>query len=148
MQTEPGQVLTSLKLLSQEAQVTHRQNHSLVEGLTHMWEIGCTFLEEEIVTGLHTSLTPGNWNNLCHCSRQKKNVTNFSDHVMVRIQGRARNFLQCSPVSCKDRKWPDSSIPGFQQEATTLEAFWKKIFFIRIKIYCWNCKHTSYYLQT
>ena len=53
---------------------------------------------------------------------------------MVRIQGRARNVLQCSPVSCKDRKWPDANIPGFQQEATTLEAFW--IFFIRIKIYC------------
>ena len=33
MQTEPGQVLSSLKLLSQEAQVTHRQNHSLVEGV-------------------------------------------------------------------------------------------------------------------
>lgn len=57
--------------------------------------------------------------------------------MMVRIQGTAGNFLECSPVSCKtDRKWPDSSNPGFQQEVAMLEAFWKSILFIRIKIHC------------
>jgi len=25
-----------------------------------MWELGCTFLEEETITGLHTSPTSGN----------------------------------------------------------------------------------------
>jgi hypothetical protein len=32
-----------------------------------------------------------------------------------------------------NRKWLDSIIPGFQQEAVILEAFQKRIFFIRIK---------------
>ena len=66
--------------------------------------LGCTFLEGEIITGFHTLPTSGNRKNLCHFNRQKKNVTNFSAHMMVRIQGTARNFLECSPVSCKDRQ--------------------------------------------
>ena len=61
MQMELGQVQTSLGLVSQEAQVTHMQGLSLLDrGLTLMWELGCTFLEEEIITGLHTSPTSGN----------------------------------------------------------------------------------------
>ena len=50
-----------------------------------------------------------------------------------------------------DRKFPDSSIPDFQQEAATLEVFWKSTFFIRIKIYWFNSKYTlinTSYLQT
>ena len=61
MQMELGQVQTSLGLVSQEAQVTHMQGlSSLDRGLTLMWELVCTFLEEEIITGLHTSPTSGN----------------------------------------------------------------------------------------
>ena len=57
---ELDQVQTSLGLVSQEAQVTHMQGlSSLDRGLTLMWELGCTFLEE-IITGLHTSPTSGN----------------------------------------------------------------------------------------
>ena len=58
---ELGQVQTSLGLVSQEAQVTPMQGLSWLDrGLTFMWELGCTFLEEEIITGLHTSHTSGN----------------------------------------------------------------------------------------
>ena len=61
MWIELGQVQTSLEPVSQEAQVTHMQGLSLVDrGLTLMWELGWTFLEEEIITGLHTSPTSGN----------------------------------------------------------------------------------------
>ena len=61
MQMELGQVQTSLGLVSQEAQVTHIQGYSLLDrGLTLVWELGSTFLEEEIITGLHTSPTSGN----------------------------------------------------------------------------------------
>jgi len=35
---------------------------------------------------------------------------------MARIQGRARNFLECSPVSCKDRqevaRFQDARLPA------------------------------------
>ena len=56
-----GQVQTSVALVSQEAQVTHMQGlSSLDRGLTLVWELGCTFLEEEIISGLHTSPTWGN----------------------------------------------------------------------------------------
>ena len=48
---ELGQVQTSLGLVSQEAQVTHMQGlSSLDRGLTLLWELGCTFLKEEIIT--------------------------------------------------------------------------------------------------
>ena len=58
---ELDQVQTSLGLVSQEAQVTHMQGLSSLDmGLTLMWELGSTFLEEEIITGLHTSPTSGN----------------------------------------------------------------------------------------
>ena len=57
--------------------------------------------------------------------------------MMVRIQGRAREFSSSAPCPVKtDRKCPDSIIPGFQQEAATLEACSKRIFFIGIKMYC------------
>ena len=60
---ELGQVQTSLGLVSQEAQVTHMQGLSPLDvgrGLTLVWELGRTFLEEEIITQLHTSPTSGN----------------------------------------------------------------------------------------
>ena len=58
---ELGQVQTSLGLVSQQAQVTHMQGLSSLDGgLTLMWELGCTFLEEEIITGFHPSPTSGN----------------------------------------------------------------------------------------
>ena len=58
---ELGQVQTSLGLVSQQAQVTHMQGLSSLDGgLTLVWELGCTFLEEESITGLHTSPTWGN----------------------------------------------------------------------------------------
>ena len=59
MQTELGQVQSSLGLC-QKAQVTHLGSLIVGQGLTLMWELGCTFLEEEIITGLHTSPTSGN----------------------------------------------------------------------------------------
>ena len=61
MQMELGHIHTSLGLVSQEAQVTHMQGlSSLDSGLTLLWKLGCTFLEEEIITGLHTSPTSEN----------------------------------------------------------------------------------------
>ena len=54
-----GQVQTSVALVSQQAQVTHMQGLSSLDGgLTLVWELGCTFLEE-VISGLHTSPTPG-----------------------------------------------------------------------------------------
>ena len=58
------------------------------------------------------------------------------------IQELLKSAAQCHVET--DSKWPDSSIPGFQQEVATLEAFWKSTFFIRIKIYRFNSKHPSY----
>ena len=60
MQTELGQVQTSIKLFSLEAQVIHMQGlSSLDRGLTLMWELASKFLKEKI-TGLHMSPTSGN----------------------------------------------------------------------------------------
>ena len=39
-----------------------------------------------------------------HFNRQNRHVPNFSGHLMVRIHGRATNFLECSPVCCQDRQ--------------------------------------------
>ena len=64
----------SLGLVSQEAQVTHMQSlSSLHRGLTHVWELGCTFLEE-IITGLHTTLIR-KVEGVCHYVFQNNNVT-------------------------------------------------------------------------
>ena len=79
---------------------------SLDEGLTLVWELGCTFLEEEIITGstLHPHQETERICVIKHFNRQNNNITNFCGHVMVRMQGRARNFLECSSASCKDRQ--------------------------------------------
>ena len=78
---------------------------------------------------------------ITHFNRQNNNVTNFSGHTMVRgATGTSQSAAQC-PVQT-DRKRPDSSIPGFQQEVAMLEIFRKNTFFISIKIYCWNRKGT------
>ena len=37
-----------------------------------------------------------------HFNGQNKTVTRFCSHAVVRAQGRARSFVECSPVSCKD----------------------------------------------
>ena len=70
-----------------------------------MWELGCTFLKE-IITGLHTSATSGIERTFAikHFNRQNKTVTNFCGPVMVQILGRAKIFLECSPVSYEDRQ--------------------------------------------
>ena len=56
---------------------------------------------------------------------------------------------ECSPVSCKDRqevaRFQHPRLPaGGDHTGSLLE----NTFFISIKIYCWNFKHTTYYLQT
>ena len=106
MQTERGQLQSSLGLRSLEAQVTHLGSLTVGQGAHRAWELGCTFLEEEIITGLHTSPTSGNGTkalSLNVSTEQNKTVTRFCSHVGVRIQGRARNLLDPSPVSFKDR---------------------------------------------
>ena len=83
------------------------QGLSLLDrGLTLVWELGCTFLKEEIITGLHTSPTSGIERTFAikHFNRQNKTVTNFCGPVMVQILGRAKIFLECSPVSYEDRQ--------------------------------------------
>ena len=83
-----GQVQISLGLISQETQVTHMHGLSpLDRRLTLVWELGCTFLEEEIITGLQ--LHPHReTERICvikHFNRQN-NFTDFSGHMMVEIQ--------------------------------------------------------------
>ena len=65
-----------------------------------MWQL------KEIITGLHTSATSGIERTFVikHFNRQNKTGTNFCGPLMVQILGRAKIFLECSPVSCKDRQ--------------------------------------------
>ena len=82
------------------------QGLSLLDrGITPRWELGCTSLKE-IITGLHTSATSRIERTFVikHFNKQNKTVTNFCGPVMVQILGRAKIFLECSPVSCKDRQ--------------------------------------------
>ena len=74
-------------------------------GLTLVWELECTSLKE-IITGLQTSATSGIEITFAikHFNRQNKTVTNFCGPVMVQILGRAKIFLECSPVSYEDRQ--------------------------------------------
>ena len=78
---------------------------SLDMGLTLVWGLGCTSLKE-IITGLHTSPTSGIERTFAikHFNRQNKTGTNFCGPLMVQILGRAKIFLECSSVSCKDRQ--------------------------------------------
>ena len=102
MQTELGQPQSSLGLCSQEAQVTRLGSLTVGQGLTGVWELGCNFLEEEIITGLHTSSTSGNRTkalSLNVSTEQNKTATRFCSHVVVRIQGSDRNVLEPSSVS-------------------------------------------------
>ena len=89
-----------------KAQATHMQGLSLLDrGITLRWELGCTSLKE-IITELHTSPTSGIERTLVikHFNRQNKTVTSFCGPLMVWILWRAKIFLECSPVSCKDRQ--------------------------------------------
>ena len=111
MQLELGQVQTkfrpSLGLVSQEAQVTHMQGLSWLDrGPPSYGSKNVHFLKNKSSLGsrLHPHQETERICVIKHFKRQNNNVTNFSGHMMVRIQGRSRNFLECSPVSCRDRQ--------------------------------------------
>ena len=95
-------------------------------GLTLVWELGCTFLEEEIITWLHTSPTirklKGSVSlNFQQTKQRYQFLWSHDGQNPGEIQELLKSAAQCHVET--DSKWPDSSIPGFQQEVATLEAF-------------------------
>ena len=109
MQLELGQVQTkfrpSLGLVSQEAQVTHMQGLSWLDrGPPSYGSKNVHFLKNKSSLGsrLHPHQETERICIITHFSRQNNIVINFSGHMIIRMKGRPRNFLEYSPVSYKD----------------------------------------------
>ena len=122
MQTELSQVSTSIKFLSLEAQVSHHwTGASPTDGNK---QVRFSNKKSSLGPTCHPHQETERIFVIKHFNRQNKTVTSIFAHVVVRILWRSRDFLDLSPVSCKDRhKVPWFLLSCFQQEAATLKAF-------------------------
>ena len=102
MQTELGQVSTSIKLLSLEAQVSHHWTGTSPSGGNK--QVSFSKKKSSLGPTCHPHQETESIFVIKHFNRQNKTVTSIFGHVVVRIQGRSRDFLDLSPVSYKDRQ--------------------------------------------